>query len=97
MFGVGHGPLRPPSAASEAKITARIGENIRLRRQQLHLSQVEVAEYCGCSHQQIQKYESGKCAITASRLFVLAEILEAPLSFFSTGGHAPRPAERRTI
>ncbi|MEM7289837.1 MAG: helix-turn-helix transcriptional regulator, partial [Pseudomonadota bacterium] len=46
------------------------------------LSQEKLGDSLGITFQQIQKYEKGSNRIGASRLQQIAEILQAPVSFF---------------
>jgi transcriptional regulator with XRE-family HTH domain len=47
------------------------------------VSQGQLADEVGVSYQQLEKYETGKNRISASRLYRLAEALSVPLlSFF---------------
>ena len=60
-----------------------IGARIRLRRTLRGLSQPALGERIGgMSFQQVQKYEAGHSRIYASRLWLAAEVLEVPISFF---------------
>lgn len=52
-----------------------IGERLRARRKALRLSMGDIATYLGVSHQQVQKYETGRNRIGASRLPVIAKFL----------------------
>lgn len=52
-----------------------LGTAIRLRRRTLGLSQETLAERCGVSFQQIQKYENGSNRISFSRLIQIARAL----------------------
>jgi len=52
-----------------------IGAAIRLHRKQAGMSQVELAEACGVTFQQIQKYENGANRISFSRLVLVAHAL----------------------
>jgi transcriptional regulator with XRE-family HTH domain len=69
-----------------------IGRRIRVRRQELNLSQTELGNALQVSFQQVQKYEKGTNRISAGRLQELAQILNVPVTFFfddlarSTGG-----------
>jgi transcriptional regulator with XRE-family HTH domain len=63
----------------------QMGRRLRLRRRLLGLSQTRLAESCGVSFQQIQKYEAGSVAISASRLWQLACALDAPVRYFYDG------------
>ena len=58
---------------------------MRLRRKQLGVSQEKMAVMLGLTFQQIQKYERGVNRISAGRLFDIAKVLEAPISFFYDG------------
>ena len=52
-----------------------IGAAIRLRRKQLKISQDVLAERCGVSFQQVQKYENGANRVSFSRLVQIAHAL----------------------
>lgn len=52
-----------------------IGASIRLRRRQAGLSQEVLAEKCGVSFQQVQKYENGANRVSFSRLVQIAHAL----------------------
>jgi len=77
-------------------IDEHIGQRIQLRRVMLGLSQKDLAEKCGVSFQQIQKYETAGNRISASRLFDLSVILETPVSFFFRGLPGNTPEETRS-
>jgi transcriptional regulator with XRE-family HTH domain len=66
-------------------INLHLGRRIRSRRRLLGLSQLSVAEMCGVRFQQIQKYECGLSAPSASRLWQLSRVLEAPVDYFFEG------------
>jgi transcriptional regulator with XRE-family HTH domain len=53
-----------------------LGTTIRLRRRSLNMSQGELAELCGVTFQQIQKYENGSNRISFSRLVRIADALK---------------------
>jgi transcriptional regulator with XRE-family HTH domain len=59
-----------------------IGQKLRLRRNMLGLSQMEVAEKVGVSFQQLQKYEKGTNRVGAARLNQLAKILGIEVNYF---------------
>ena len=59
-----------------------VGDNIRLKRVLLGLSQASVAEELGITSQQVQKYEKGANRIGASRLEQIAKILKVTPTFF---------------
>jgi len=52
-----------------------IGAAIRLRRKQLKISQEMLAEGCGVTFQQVQKYENGANRVSFSRLVQIAHAL----------------------
>jgi transcriptional regulator with XRE-family HTH domain len=52
-----------------------LGAAVRLRRKTLGISQEALAEQCGVSFQQIQKYENGANRISFSRLIQIARAL----------------------
>ena len=53
-----------------------LGNAIRLRRRSLDLSQEQLAQACGISFQQIQKYENGGNRVSFSRLVQIARALD---------------------
>jgi len=82
-------------------IDIAIGKRLRRRRIQLGLSQHEVASVVGVRFQQIQKYECGGNRIAASRLWLMAQVLDIPVSFFFEGlplmNNASPVAETRVL
>ena len=66
-------------------LDAYIGKRLKLRRIMLHMSQDELASMVGVTFQQIQKYESGNTKLSASRLFILAKVLQVDVPFFFDG------------
>jgi transcriptional regulator with XRE-family HTH domain len=67
------------------EIDVHLGRRLRRRRRLLGLTQQELAQACGVRFQQIQKYECGANRMSAGRLWQLAEVLEAPVSYFYEG------------
>lgn len=63
-------------------IDSHIAKMIRKYRILSGLSQRDLAREAGISSQQIQKYESLKSKISASKLYEIALILEVPLYYF---------------
>lgn len=59
-----------------------ISGRIRQRRQELGLSQVELAKKLGISLQQIGKYEGGDNRVSAARLFDIANALDVSVMWF---------------
>jgi transcriptional regulator with XRE-family HTH domain len=61
---------------------AEIGRMVRAQRQQLGLSQSDLADRIGVTFQQVQKYENGSNRISIGRLTRIAEALGVPPTFF---------------
>lgn len=59
-----------------------VGERIRKRRQQLGMTQTELAEKIDVRFQQVQKYENGQNRVAASRLWRIAETLQVTVNYF---------------
>jgi transcriptional regulator with XRE-family HTH domain len=67
------------------QIDLHLGRKLRRRRKLLGLTQQELAGACGVRFQQIQKYECAANRMSAARLWQLAEVLDAPVSYFYEG------------
>lgn len=65
-----------------------IGMRLRLRRQILALSQMNLAARMNVSYQQLQKYEAGANRISASRLYQTAQVLGVGVEYFFEGADA---------
>lgn len=63
-------------------IDVHVGSRVKLRRMTLGVSQERLGRLLGLTFQQIQKYEKGSNRIGASRLFAIAQALNAPVQFF---------------
>ena len=63
------------SAKAPDPMDIALGAAVRLRRKTLGISQEALAEQCGVSFQQIQKYENGTNRISFSRLLQIARAL----------------------
>ena len=64
-------------------VDRHFGARIRLRRTLLGLSQSALGERIGgIAYQQVQKYENGRDRMSASRLWLAADALEVPVTFF---------------
>lgn len=72
-------------------IDIHVGSRLRERRITLGVSQERLGDSLGLTFQQIQKYEKGVNRIGASRLFQIAQFLDAPVQYFFEG--APGEAE----
>jgi transcriptional regulator with XRE-family HTH domain len=84
-------------------VDKHVGSRVRMRRMMLGMSQEKLGDGLGLTFQQVQKYESGKNRIGASRLQHISHILQIPVPFFFEGaphvpgqpegiGEAPSPA-----
>lgn len=78
-----------------SSIDEHIGQRVQLRRTMLGLSQKDLAQICGVTFQQIQKYETAGNRISASRLFDLSVALQTPVSFFFSGLPGNIPEETK--
>ena len=56
-------------------IDVRFGQRLKAARHKRRLSQSNLADECGVSFQQIQKYESGSNRVSVSRLVEMAHCL----------------------
>ena len=66
-------------------VDQHVGWLIRLRRKALGISQQRLAEAVGLTFQQVQKYERAANRISASKLYDIAAVLEAPVESFYAG------------
>lgn len=66
--------------------SSEIGAAIRHRRQELSLSQEELAARLEVSYQQIQRYESGKNKLNVENIQLVADALSVPVSYFFENG-----------
>ncbi len=82
-----HEPVRDP-------VDGHIGARLKLRRRMLGLSQSDLAERLDVTYQQVCKYEAGDNRISAAKLFLAANVLACPITFFFEGlrRNAPAPA-----
>ena len=60
------------AARSPVSADVEMGKRIRRRRNELKMSQVELAAILGITFQQVQKYEKGTNRVTANRLALIA-------------------------
>ncbi len=63
-------------------IDAHVGSRVRLRREELDMSQEVFAKKLNLTYQQVQKYEKGTNRIGASRLFKMSLVLDVPMTYF---------------
>src|SRR5579859_2141145 len=76
--GIGRGrqELADPSTKAPDPMDVALGAAVRIRRRTIVISQEALAEQCGVSFQQIQKYENGANRISFSRLVQIARALQ---------------------
>lgn len=70
-------------------VDRHVGERLRRRRKDLNLSQEELAASVGLTFQQIQKYERGSNRVSASKLYQMAQTLQASVGYFFEGLASP--------
>lgn len=66
-------------------VDVHVGRRVRLRRRELGVSQGWLADRLGLTFQQVQKYERGANRISASKLYEIAKLLKAPITYFFEG------------
>src|SRR6516225_1255344 len=76
---------KPKRGRSTAAIDDHVGGRIRERRIMLGLTQQQLAEMIGVTYQQAHKYERGINRVSAGRLFEIARVLSAPITYFYEG------------
>lgn len=64
------------------KMDIIIGNRIRARRMEQHVSQSELGDMLGVSFQQVQKYEKGVNRVGSARLVQIAEALKCEIGYF---------------
>ena len=67
---------------SSTPADALIGNRLRQRRLEMHVSQTELGAQLGISFQQIQKYEKGANRLGVGRLNQIAAILKTDIAYF---------------
>lgn len=67
---------------NENKINQHISYQLVKAREELGLTQKQVEESGIIKQSNLSKYENGLSAINASRLFILANFYQKPISFF---------------
>jgi len=65
-----------PSTKAPDPMDVALGAAVRIRRRTIGISQEALADQCGVSFQQIQKYENGANRISFSRLVQIARALK---------------------
>jgi transcriptional regulator with XRE-family HTH domain len=78
-------PADRVAARRTTPVDVQVGRNVRRRRIELGLSQTELAQACGITFQQVQKYENGANRVSASRLWQFAAVLGMEIGAFFDG------------
>lgn len=68
--------------AATRYVQERLGRAIRHRRRMMELTLQDLAGACGVTFQQVHKYESGLCSLSASQLWAIAQALDVPVAYF---------------
>ena len=71
-------------------VDRHVGALIRAKRKAMGISQSELADALGITFQQIQKYERGANRVSSSKLYEIAQKLNAPLTTFFEGLDTPQ-------
>ncbi len=66
----------------EENFNKHLGNNLKLRRLALGLTQTKVAKAINVTFQQIQKYEKGTNGVSSIRLLQLSNYLKVPINYF---------------
>lgn len=77
-------------------VDIHVGKRIRERRLLLKTTQQKLSDQVGVKFQQMQKYETGKNRVSASRLWSIAKVLDVPVSFFFDGLKSGRTTDPTT-
>lgn len=64
------------------ELDRQIGQRLKKLRLQTNVSAAALAEAIGSTQQQISRYENGDNKLSASQLFLLAQCLGVPISWF---------------
>jgi transcriptional regulator with XRE-family HTH domain len=67
------------SSKSPDPVDVQVGSRIRLLRQGAHISQTELAEHLGVTHQMVRRYEQGLTRVGPGRLTEIAAALAVPV------------------
>jgi transcriptional regulator with XRE-family HTH domain len=88
---------KPKSGRSAGGADEVVGKRILEWRLMLGLTQQQFADMIGVSYQQAHKYECGINGLSAGRLYEIARLLNAPITYFyeGIGEKAPRPLAPR--
>lgn len=76
-------------------VDQHVSSRLRWRREELKVSQQDLADQLGVTFQQVQKYEKGANRISAGRLYELAKLLDTRIMYFYEGIETLSAAARR--
>ena len=62
-----------------------IGKRLRQGRRSAGMTQTRLAESIGVTFQQVQKYECGASQLSAARLWLCAQAVNVPVTYFFNG------------
>ena len=79
------GQRMPPQPRRVTALDQHVGNRIRIARLAARISQTLLADACGVSFQQVQKYENGLNRVGAGRLPVIAKVLGVEVPYFFEG------------
>jgi transcriptional regulator with XRE-family HTH domain len=85
-------PKLPTDARAADDLDRALGNAIRLRRRSLSLTQEQLANACGISFQQVQKYENGANRVSFSRLVQIARALDCRVTDLTSALDQPEMA-----
>lgn len=63
-------------------IDIHVGNRIRIQRNLMNMSQQDLANKIGVKFQQVQKYEKAMNRVSASRLYMIADVFQIPVAYF---------------
>lgn len=75
-------------------VDTHIGNRIRAARIAADVTQIELADACGLTFQQIQKYEKGVNRVAVARLITIAAALDRPYTYFIPADDHGRQPDR---
>jgi transcriptional regulator with XRE-family HTH domain len=84
-----------PRAVNDAD--KEVGNRIRARRLELHISQAELGAALGITFQQIQKYERGANRVATTRLVQVANFLKTTVSALAGADDMPRGGHQNSL
>lgn len=85
-------PRRTVAKYGPHPVDVHVGSRVRMRRTLLGMTQTDLADALELTFQQIQKNETGRNRIGASRLYQLSHILDVPVAYFFEGLEGDAPA-----